>query len=151
MLSNSVDGSKAREGGISYEGRYFCRYLSRNSGNPSVDAAEAGEHDHCEGCEIAHLKEVITAYHRMLFGSKSEKTVYLNHMDQLSLFHSQPVPQKKEEYQTSVVKEHVRAKKSKRNREDYIRLMIESGKSTVDPVIYDLPESERFDENGKPL
>ena len=36
--------------------------------------------------EIAHLKEVIETYQRMIFGSKSEKTVYMNDLAQLSLF-----------------------------------------------------------------
>ena len=40
--------------------------------------------------EIAHLKETIEIYQRMLFGSKSEKTVYMNDLAQLSLFDKDP-------------------------------------------------------------
>lgn len=102
--------------------------------------------------EIAHLKEVIATYQRMLFGSKSEKTRYLNQMDQLSLFSSDDAPEgKTEQRKTTVVKGHAREVKSKKNREDYIQLMVESGKFKVEPEPHDVPEAERFDEKGNPL
>ena len=102
--------------------------------------------------EIAHLKEVIEAYQRMLFGSRSEKTRYLSQMDQMSLFHAAAVPEKTaEKKETTVVKEHTREKQPRQSREDYIKLMIESGKFKVDTVSYDVPEEKRFDAQGAPL
>ena len=101
--------------------------------------------------EIAHLKEVIETYQRMLFGSKSEKTRYLSQMDQMSLFHKDTAPENAVEKKTTVVKEHKRDVQSKQNRDDYIKLMIESGRFPVEPVLYDVPEAERFDSTGKPL
>ena len=102
--------------------------------------------------EIAHLKEVIATYQRMLFGSKSEKTRYLYDMNQMSLFHeaeaAQSTPDKKE---TTVVKEHTREAKPKGRQSDFIKRMIESGKFPVEPVVYDVPEEERFDAQGNPL
>lgn len=102
--------------------------------------------------EIVHLKEVIATYQRMLFGSKSEKTRYLNQMDQLSLFHAEEAPERKtEEKKTTVVKGHEREVKSRQKREDYIKLMVESGKFPVTPDVHDVPEAERFDAEGNPL
>ncbi len=102
--------------------------------------------------EIAHLKEVVATYQRMLFGSKSEKTRYLNQMDQLSLFHTEDTPESKtEEKKTTVVKEHAREVKSRKKREDYIKLMVESGKFPIERVLCDVPEAERFDAQGNPL
>ena len=102
--------------------------------------------------EIAHLKEVIATYQRMLFGSKSEKTRYLYDMNQMSLFHeaeaAQNTPDKKE---TTVVKEHTREVKPKGRQADFIKRMIESGKFPVERVVYDVPEEERFDSKGNPL
>ena len=102
--------------------------------------------------EIAHLKEVIETYRRMLFGSRSEKTRYLIQMDQMSLFHSAAVPERAEEKkETTVVKEHTREKLPRQSREDYIKLMIESGRFKVNTVSYDVPEEKRFDAQGNPL
>jgi hypothetical protein len=96
--------------------------------------------------EIAHLKEVIATYQRMLFGAKSEKTRYLSQMDQLSLFDSENGPQNKTgKPKTAVVKEHTRNVEPRKNREDYIQLMVESGKFPVETVECDVPEAERFD------
>ena len=95
--------------------------------------------------EIAHLKEVIETYQRMLFGSKSEKTRYLSQMDQMSLFHATAMPEKNvSEKKATVVKEHTREMQPKQSREDYIKLMIESGKFKVNIVPYDVPEEKRF-------
>ena len=102
--------------------------------------------------EIAHLKEVIETYQRMLFGSKSEKTRYLSQMDQMSLFHATAMPEKNaSEKKATVVKEHTREMQPKQSREDYIKLMIESGKFKVNIVPYDVPEEKRFDSQGNPL
>ena len=102
--------------------------------------------------EISHLKEVIEVYQRMLFGSKSEKTRYLSQMDQMSLFHSDDVSEKHtDEKKVTVVKEHTRETQPKKNYEDYIKRMIESGRFPVETVIYDVPEEERFDAEGNPL
>ena len=102
--------------------------------------------------EIAHLKEVIATYQRMLFGAKSEKTRYLSQMDQLSLFDSENGPQNKTgKPKTAVVKEHTRNVKPRKNREDYIQLMVKSGKFPVETVECDVPEAERFDAQGNPL
>jgi len=102
--------------------------------------------------EIAHLKEVIETYQRMLFGSRSEKTRYLSQMDQMSLFHSTAAAENTaDQKKTAVVKEHTREVKSKRHRDDYIRLMIKSGKFPVQTVVCDLPEAERVDAKGNPL
>ena len=101
--------------------------------------------------EIAHLKEVIETYQRMLFGSRSEKTRYLSQMDQLSLFHSEADSENNTGKKTSIVKEHKREMKSGQKRADYITLMVESGKFPVQSVVYDVPEAERFDAQGNPL
>ena len=101
--------------------------------------------------EIAHLKEVIETYQRMLFGSRSEKTRYLSQMDQLSLFHSEADSENNTRKKTSIVKEHKREMKSGQKRADYITLMVESGKFPVQSVVYDVPEAERFDAQGNPL
>ena len=102
--------------------------------------------------EIAHLKEVIETYQRMLFGSRSEKTRYLCQMDQMSLFHSSDVSENHaDEKKTTVVKEHTREMQPKKNREDYIKRMIESGKFPVETVVCDVPEAERVDAEGNPL
>ena len=102
--------------------------------------------------EIAHLKEVIETYKRMLFGSKSEKTRYLSDMNQLSLF---PATTDHEEIVTEedslIVTEHTRKTNSKQKRDDYIQLMVESGRFPIDEEVYDVPEEERFDSNGNPL
>ena len=102
--------------------------------------------------EISHLREVIEVYQRMLFGSRSEKTRYLSQMDQMSLFHSDDVSEKHtDEKKVTVVKEHTRETQPKKNHEDYIKRMIESGRFPVETVIYDVPEAERFDGEGNPL
>ena len=102
--------------------------------------------------EIAHLKEVIETYKRMLFGSKSEKTRYLSQMDQMSLFHPSDVPENAvDKKKTVVIPEHTRQVKSKQDRDDYIKLMIDSGRFPVETVVYDVPEEERFDAEGNPL
>ena len=75
--------------------------------------------------EIAHLKEVIETYQRMLFGSRSEKTRYLSQMDQLSLFHlfhSEAGSENNAGKKTAIVKEHKREMQSKKKRADYIKL-----------------------------
>ena len=66
--------------------------------------------------EIAHLKEVIETYQRMLFGSRSEKTRYLSQMDQLSLFHSETGSENNVGKKTAIVKEHKREMQSKQKR-----------------------------------
>lgn len=103
--------------------------------------------------EIAHLKEVIETYQRMLFGSKSEKTRYLSQMDQLSLFNAIVAAEKDASQKKSavVVKEHTREVQPKQSRDDYIKLMIESGKFPVETVLCDVPEEKRFDSVGNPL
>ena len=102
--------------------------------------------------EIAHLKEVIETYQRMLFGSKSEKTRYLSQMNQMSLFFPTADSETSEESKkTSVVKEHTRKVHTKKDRGDYIKRMIESGKFPVETVVIDVPEEERFDADGNPL
>lgn len=102
--------------------------------------------------EIAHLKDVIEIYRKMLFGSKSEKTQYLYQMNQMCLFHPNDTPESKDEKGTAVtVKEHAREVKKGRNRDGYIQLMIESGRFPVEKVVFDVPEEERFDSIGNPL
>lgn len=102
--------------------------------------------------EIAHLKDVIETYRKMLFGSKSEKTQYLYQMNQMCLFHPNDTPESKDEKgKTVTVKEHTREVKKGKNRDDYIRLMIESGRFPVEKVVFDVPEDERFDSIGNPL
>lgn len=105
-----------------------------------------------KNAEISHLREVIEVYQRMLFGSRSEKTRYLSQMDQMSLFHSDDVSEKHtDEKKVTVVKEHTRETQPKKNHEDYIKRMIESGRFPVETVICDVPEAERFDAEGNPL
>ena len=102
--------------------------------------------------EIAHLKDVIETYRKMLFGSKSEKTQYLYPMNQMCLFHPSNTPENKAEKGTTVtVKEHTRKVKENKNRDDYIRLMIESGRFPIEKVVFDVPEEDRFDSSGNPL
>lgn len=101
--------------------------------------------------EIAHLKEVIETYQRMLFGSRSEKTRYLSQMDQLSLFHSETGSENNAGKKTAIVKEHKREMQSKQKRADYITLMVESGKFPVQTVVFDVPEAERIDAEGNPM
>ena len=105
-----------------------------------------------KNAEISHLREVIEVYQRMLFGSRSEKTRYLSQMDQMSLFHSDDVSEKHtDEKKVTVVNEHTRETQPKKNHEDYIKRMIESGRFPVETVICDVPEAERFDAEGNPL
>ena len=57
-------------------------------------------------------------------------------MDQMSLFHSDNVSEKHtDEKKVTVVKEHTRETQPKKNREDYIKRMIESGRFPVETVI----------------
>ena len=49
------------------------------------------------------------------------------------------------------VKEHTREVKESKSRDDYIRLMIESGRFPVEKVVFDVPEEDRFDSSGNPM
>ena len=103
--------------------------------------------------EIAQLKETIEVYQRMLFGSKSEKTVYMNDLAQLSLFDKDPAPNAATDSdpETIHVDGYDRKPKGKKRRDDYIDAMVKSGKFKIEPELIDLPEEERFDAYGKPL
>ena len=102
--------------------------------------------------EIAHLKDVIESYRKMLFGSKSEKTQYLYPMNQMCLFHPSDTPESEDKKRKTVpVKGHMREVKESKNRDDYIRLMIESGRFPVEKVVFDVPEEDRFDSSGNPM
>ena len=102
--------------------------------------------------EIAHLKDVIESYRKMLFGSKSEKTQYLYPMNQMCLFYPCDTPESEDKKRKTVpVKGHMREVKESKNRDDYIRLMIESGRFPVEKVVFDVPEEDRFDSSGNPM
>ena len=103
--------------------------------------------------EIAHLKEVIETYQRMIFGSKSEKTVYMNDLAQLSLFDKDAEPDAATDDSTETI--HVdgydRKPKGKKRNADYIEAMVKSGKFKIESETIDLPEEDRFDADGNPL
>ena len=103
--------------------------------------------------EIAHLKETIETYQRMLFGSKSEKTVYMSDLDQLSMFDEETAPGAATESseETIHIDGYDRKVKGKKRNDDYIDAMVKSGKFRIDPEIIDVPEEERFDADGNPL
>ena len=103
--------------------------------------------------EIAHLKETIEIYQRMLFGSKSEKTVYMNDLAQLSLFDKDPASDGADDNneETIHVNGYDRKPKTKKRSDDYIEAMVKSGKFPIKPEKIDVPEEDRFDADGNPL
>ena len=101
--------------------------------------------------EIAHLKETVSKYQHMLFGSHSEKTKYLNVGTQMSLFGEEQPEDIPVVAPSAPVAGYNRQQKSKKERDDCIELMIVSGRFPVETKIVDLPTVERFDSEGKPL
>lgn len=94
--------------------------------------------------EIARLKETVAKYQNMLFGAHSEKTKYLNIGLQLSLFGEGEQPEAiPTDTPTVLVSGHNRQQKTKKDRDDCIKLMIASGRFPVETKILDLPEEER--------
>lgn len=97
-----------------------------------------------QAAEIARQKEIIRNLQRMLFGQRSEKTVYvMDSSEQLSLFPDAPVIEPPTE-EIVVVPEHTRRKKKRTNDEMFDLLPNED-------VVYDVPEEGRFDTDGNPL
>jgi len=94
--------------------------------------------------EIAKLK-------KMIFGSRSEKTTYIdnNLLEQMNLFGAMVPPVEKK----SEPKESVQgySRKQRENYDTFIDSMVESGNFDVEDEILDLPEEQRFAEDGTPL
>lgn len=101
--------------------------------------------------EIARLKETVAKYQNMIFGPHSEKTKYLNVGTQLSIFGEEQPEAIPTVTPSAPVAGYTRQQTSKKERDDCIELMIASGRFAVETKIVDLPESERFDSEGKPL
>lgn len=103
--------------------------------------------------EIAHLKETIEIYQRMLFGSKSEKTVYMSDLAQMSLFDkdAESDAAADDSTETTHVDGYDRQKKGKKRRDNYIDVMVNSGKFKIEPELIDVPEKDRFDSDENPL
>lgn len=104
--------------------------------------------------KIAHLEETIETYQRLIFGSKSEKTVYINDVGQIGLFDEDPDENPDNTADKGKETVHVDGydrEKKKERRSDYIDIMVQSGKFRIEEDKKDVPAEERFDPDGNPL
>ena len=95
--------------------------------------------------EIERQREIIRSLQRMIFGQRSEKTVYLmDGAEQISLF-GEALPGTVPAKETEEVKVAAHTRKSKRSYDEIFDIL------PNEDVVYDVPVEKRLDANGEPL